>query len=166
MSLDVAKLISGSFYVAAIDPGMSGAVASLGFGRVSVARDFKSLASLSVAVSSHSTASRFTVIEQVHAMPGQGVCSMFSFGKSTGAAFGACYAGGAEIIEVSPQKWQNFFRKTLGIAKGTAFNSREIAAGLLPAWAHFFERKKDHNSADAVLMGLWFLAQPKLTPTI
>jgi hypothetical protein len=46
-------------------------------------------------------------IENVHAMPGQGVTSMFSFGRGMGQLEGICAALGLEVNYVSPQKWKN-----------------------------------------------------------
>ena len=47
-------------------------------------------------------------IEKVSAMPGQGVTSMFSFGKATGKIEGICEAlTGLEAKEVAPTKWKN-----------------------------------------------------------
>jgi crossover junction endodeoxyribonuclease RuvC len=45
-------------------------------------------------------------IEQVGAMPGQGVTSMFSFGFSTGGLHGVCGALEIPIKLVTPRKWQ------------------------------------------------------------
>jgi crossover junction endodeoxyribonuclease RuvC len=46
------------------------------------------------------------VIEQVTAMPGQGVVSMFSFGFSTGLIHGIVYGLGLKLMTVRPQKWK------------------------------------------------------------
>lgn len=45
-------------------------------------------------------------IELVGAMPGQGVCSMFSFGFSTGGLHGACQALDIPVLTVPPRTWQ------------------------------------------------------------
>lgn len=50
-------------------------------------------------------------IEQVGARPGQGVCSMFSFGKSYGGLFGVCGALKIKVKTVIPRTWQ---KKLLG----------------------------------------------------
>jgi Holliday junction resolvasome RuvABC endonuclease subunit len=50
-------------------------------------------------------------IEQVSARPGQGVCSMFSFGKSYGGLFGVCGALKIKVKTVIPRTWQ---KKLLG----------------------------------------------------
>ena len=44
------------------------------------------------------------VVEQVNAMPGQGVTSMFNFGQTFGAIKGICAALGLPIFFVRPAK--------------------------------------------------------------
>ncbi len=98
------------------------------------------------------------VIEQVHAMPGEGVVSCFSFGKSTGAALGVidcCHE--PPPVEIAPQKWQNYFRKLFNIPKTVPFKdvTREIAGKVFPMYLEYFVRVKDHNSADAALLAAY-----------
>lgn len=45
-------------------------------------------------------------IENVHAMPGQGVTSMFSFGRGFGEILGVCAALDICVELVSPQRWK------------------------------------------------------------
>ena len=47
------------------------------------------------------------VIEQVSAMPGQGVTSMFNFGQSFGILKGICSAMQLPMYFVRPAKWKN-----------------------------------------------------------
>ena len=54
-------------------------------------------------------------VEAVHAMPGQGACSMFSFGKSFGSVLGIIAALELGCVLVSPQTWQ---RAVLGELPG------------------------------------------------
>ena len=49
------------------------------------------------------------VVEQVNAMPGQGVTSMFNFGQTFGAIKGVCAAMGLPIFFVRPSKWKKHF---------------------------------------------------------
>jgi len=48
----------------------------------------------------------YAIIEKVHAMPGQGVTSMFSFGMTTGMLHGMLAALGIPRFLVSPQAWK------------------------------------------------------------
>ena len=49
------------------------------------------------------------IVEQVNAMPGQGVTSMFNFGQTFGAIKGICAALGLSIFFVRPSKWKKHF---------------------------------------------------------
>ena len=49
------------------------------------------------------------IVEQVNAMPGQGVTSMFNFGQTFGAIKGVCAALGLPIFFVRPSKWKKHF---------------------------------------------------------
>lgn len=88
-------------------------------------------------------------IERVGAMPGQGVTSMFSFGRSVGTVEGVLAALAVPVYYVTPQTWQAFVR-----IKGKE-ESRARAAQLFPAFADQFARAKDDGRADAALIA-WF----------
>jgi crossover junction endodeoxyribonuclease RuvC len=49
------------------------------------------------------------IIEQVSAMPGQGVTSMFNFGQSYGILKGMCSAMQLPMYFVRPAKWKKYF---------------------------------------------------------
>jgi crossover junction endodeoxyribonuclease RuvC len=156
MSDNLSSLQDSPRSVVAVDPGLSGAICQLGAGKLRVWRDFKVLRDIVEGVREAVGFADRVVLENVHAMPGQGVCSMFSFGKSTGVALGAILCKtGVEPVEVAPLKWQNFFRKLFGVPKGTEFNARTIALNLFPSSAPFLKRVKDHNTADAILMAAY-----------
>jgi crossover junction endodeoxyribonuclease RuvC len=157
-----ALLLSRPEGVIGIDPGLSGAVALLQNNQLQVWRDFKEREDIAravkVAVAAGQVPLAQVVIEGVHAMPGQGVTSMFSFGTAFGVAQGAVWtACDLPVTFVAPLKWQNWVRNTLGLPKGP-IDSRAIAAQVFAAQADLFKRKKDHNTADAALMALWGLA--------
>tara|TARA_Y100000310_G_scaffold345340_1_gene463935 strand:- start:7851 stop:8306 length:456 start_codon:yes stop_codon:yes gene_type:complete len=48
-------------------------------------------------------------IEKVNSRPGQGVVSVFTFGKSYGVWLGLCSAHNMKVVEVTPQKWKKHF---------------------------------------------------------
>jgi hypothetical protein len=152
-----------SAVILAVDPGLSGAVCKLENGCPYTIRDFKSLSHIAFAIQELSSGVTHAVIELVHAMPGQGVCSMFSFGRATGVADGALALAFPHLVieSVSPQKWQNYFRLRMGVTKEQQFDSRAIALRMFPSHADLFKRKKDHNTADAVLMAVWKASQLK-----
>jgi crossover junction endodeoxyribonuclease RuvC len=89
-------------------------------------------------------------IEQVNAMPGQGVSSMFAFGKCFGAILGALVACGIPITLVSPAVW----KRSLGVLKAKDA-ARARASQLLPHCADQWPLKKDHGKAEAALLALY-----------
>jgi crossover junction endodeoxyribonuclease RuvC len=89
-------------------------------------------------------------LEQVGAMPGQGVTSMFSFGQSYGAIRGVLAGLRIPITMVTPRKWM----KDLKLSGGKDAN-RQRAAQLFPAYAASFSRVKDDGRADAALLAYW-----------
>lgn len=89
------------------------------------------------------------VIESVHAMPSQGVCSMFNFGKSAGAIDGVAGALGIYPEYVTPQKWKKHF----GLIGEEKDASRILAQQLFPSAD--LSKKKDHGKAEALLIARW-----------
>jgi crossover junction endodeoxyribonuclease RuvC len=88
-------------------------------------------------------------IEQVGAMPGQGVTSMFSFGRAVGVVEGEFGYAGVTPIEVPPRVWQKAVGLDPKAGKGIA---RQRAAALYPEHASAFARIKDDGRADAALV--------------
>jgi crossover junction endodeoxyribonuclease RuvC len=91
------------------------------------------------------------MIEEVHAMPGQGVTSMFRFGHAAGAAAGVCAGLRIPTSFVRPQVWQ----PAVGVSRDGK-SGRLRAANLYPDHAHMFARVKDDGRADAVLIATYF----------
>ena len=73
------------------------------------------------------------VVEQVNAMPGQGVTSMFNFGQTFGAIKGVCAALNLPIFFVRPSKWKKYFELSSQLSK-----------------------KKDVNKSDAILIARYY----------
>ena len=85
----------------------------------------------------------FCLIEQVHAMPGQGVTSMFNFGMGYGGLRMALIGANIPFETVTPQKWQ----KALGCRTGGDKNvSKRKAQELFP------DIKITHAIADCLLI--------------
>jgi crossover junction endodeoxyribonuclease RuvC len=91
------------------------------------------------------------VVERVAAMPGQGVSSMFAFGRSVGVVEGVCGALGLSVRYVTPQSW----KRSMGLLKAEKDASRTLAIELFPEARHELARKKDVGRADALLIGLY-----------
>lgn len=89
------------------------------------------------------------VVEHVHAFKGQGVTSMFNFGKSYGTALGVIGALKIPVVFVTPGKWKKHFSLTSDKEK-----SRALAISTWPLSAHF-RRKKDNGRAEAALLALY-----------
>ena len=89
-------------------------------------------------------------IEKVSAMPGQGVTSMFSFGRNFGQWEGVASALRFEVYYVTPQRWQKVMLADMPKGKETA---RMQALRLFPYLAERLKFKKNHGRADAVLIG-------------
>ena len=92
------------------------------------------------------------VVENVNAMPGQGVTSMFNFGQSFGVIKGICAALSLPIYFVRPTKWKKHFN----LIKTNKDASRTKVIEAYPEISNKLHRKKDSNRADAILIALYF----------
>ena len=92
------------------------------------------------------------VVEQVSAMPGQGVTSMFNFGQSFGILKGICSAMQLPIYFVRPAKWKKYFN----LIKTNKDASRTKVIQVYPQISNQLSRKKDSNKADAILIARYF----------
>ena len=92
------------------------------------------------------------IIEQVSAMPGQGVTSMFNFGQSFGVLKGICSAMQLSMYFVRPAKWKKYFN-LINTEKDA---SRTKVIEIFPYISQQLSRKKDSNKADAVLIASFF----------
>ncbi len=92
------------------------------------------------------------VIEQVSAMPGQGVTSMFNFGQSFGILKGICSAMQLPIYFVRPAKWKKYFN----LINSEKDASRTRAIEIFPYFSSNLSKKKDSNKADAILLASYF----------
>ena len=97
------------------------------------------------------------VIEQVSAMPGQGVTSMFNFGQSYGVLKGIFSAMQIPMDFVSPVKWKKYFN-LINTQKDT---SRTKAIEFFPYISAKLSRKKDANKADAILIASFYYQNQK-----
>ena len=92
------------------------------------------------------------VIEQVSAMPGQGVTSMFNFGQSFGVLKGVCSAMQLSMYFVRPAKWKKYFN----LINSEKDASRTKAIEIFPYFSSKLSKKKDSNKADAILIASFF----------
>ena len=99
------------------------------------------------------------VIEQVSAMPGQGVTSMFNFGQSYGILKGICSAMQLSMYFVRPAKWKKYFN----LINSEKDASRTRAIEIFPYYSTQLSRKKDNNKADAILIASFYYETCKLS---
>ena len=92
------------------------------------------------------------IIEQVSAMPGQGVTSMFNFGQSFGILKGICSAMQLPMFFVRPAKWKKYF----GLINSEKDASRTRAIEMFPYFSSHLSKKKDSNKADAILIASFY----------
>lgn len=143
--------------VAGVDPGASGAIAVLRDGKVSEVHDMPvgkvtvgktTRDRISPELLGHLIRSLMPVdvayVEEVTAMPKQGVSSVFTFGQAHGLILGAFAAMGVRIVRVRPQTWQT--------ATKSRGDPRVRALELYPAQTQNLKRIKDMGRADAILI--------------
>ena len=151
-----------------IDPGISGAICFFEDGQIKEIIDMPVMADgkknkrqingpqvyneISSRINKFSKKDITVVIEQVSAMPGQGVTSMFNFGQSFGVIKGICSAMQLSMFFIRPAKWKKYF----GLIKTEKDASRTKVIEIFPYISSELSRKKDSNKADAVLIASFF----------
>ena len=149
-----------------IDPGLSGALAILDEKKIFEVIDLPTMsdgkknkkqlnsAHLSKYIQSNiiDLNKSAVVVEQVNAMPGQGVTSMFNFGQTFGAIKGICATLNLPIHFVRPSKWKKHFE----LINSSKDASRTKAIEMYPTFADHLSKKKDVNKSDAILIARYF----------
>ncbi len=90
-------------------------------------------------------------IESVHSMPGQGVSSVFTFGRGYGGLRMALIASGIPFIEVTPQRWQKDMHCRTGGDKNV---TKRLAQQLFPGV------RVTHHNADSLIIAKWLSERP------
>ena len=93
------------------------------------------------------------VVENVHAMPKQGVSSTFRFGMGVGIIHGVAGALRLPLTLVTPTQWRSFHNLSSLNPKEA---SRQLAIRKWPDHNHHLGRKKDADRAEALLIGDWY----------
>ena len=154
--------------IIAIDPGINGAICFFQNGEVKDVLEMPTMAEgkknkrqvnghqmfneLSLRIKQYKTENINVVVEQVSAMPGQGVTSMFNFGQSFGVIKGICAAMQLPIFFVRPAKWKKHF-ELINTHKDA---SRTKAIEMFPKISSILSKKKDSNKADAILIASFY----------
>jgi crossover junction endodeoxyribonuclease RuvC len=148
--------------IAGIDPGLSGAIALRdtddGSMRVvdiptfSLSRNGKNKREIDAVTLSImlDLSIGHAFVEQVGAMPHQGVSGVFAFGKSYGIIIGVLAARGVPMTFVNPRVW----KKSLGVPAAKD-GARARASQLMPSSAEWWTRVKDDGRAEAALIAYW-----------
>ena len=151
-----------------IDPGITGAICFFEDGELKDVIDMPTMASgnknkqqingsqifneISLRIQNHKSENINVVVEQVSAMPGQGVTSMFNFGQSFGVIKGICCAMQLSTYYIRPVKWKKYF----GLIKSEKDASRTKVIEIFPYISSNLSKKKDANKADAILIASFF----------
>ena len=151
-----------------IDPGIAGAICFFEKGQIKSVIDMPTMAvgkknkrqingrqifnEISSRIDGYTLENINVVVEQVSAMPGQGVTSMFNFGQSFGVIKGICAAMQLPIFYVRPAKWKKHFN----LIKTNKDASRTKVIEIYPEISSKLSRKKDSNKADAILIARYF----------
>ena len=154
--------------IIAIDPGINGAICFFENGNVKDVFEMPTMAEgkknkrqvnghqiyneLSYRIKKYNIQDINVVVEQVSAMPGQGVTSMFNFGQSFGVIKGVCAAMRLPIFFVRPAKWKKHFE----LINSQKDASRTKAIEMFPKISSILSKKKDSNKADAILIASFY----------
>ena len=157
-----------------IDPGLSGSICFFGDGKIidiiempTMAEGKKNKRQVDGAQIYNEICNRVNkfdkqnvrvIIEQVSAMPGQGVTSMFNFGQSFGILKGICSAMQLPVYFIRPAKWKKYF----GLINSEKDASRTRAIEMFPSFSSQLSKKKDSNKADAILIASFYYETYKL----
>tara|TARA_A100001234_G_scaffold34144_1_gene26675 strand:- start:186 stop:680 length:495 start_codon:yes stop_codon:yes gene_type:complete len=157
-----------------IDPGLSGSICFFDDGKIVDVIDMPTMTDgkknkkqvngaqiyneISVRVKNIEKRNVRVVIEQVSAMPGQGVTSMFNFGQSFGILKGICSAMQLSMLFVRPAKWKKYFN----LINSEKDASRTKAIEIFPYFSSQLSKKKDSNKADAILIASFYYETHKI----
>lgn len=161
--------------VIGIDPGLSGALACIWNGRLMNVADIPTEAkaggtvkrrvcgaSLAELLRLWKDDATLVCIEDVSAMPGQGVASVFSFGDTAGCIRGVCQAVGLPIKLVTASKW----KRDMGLSSSAKEpvearkdRARTLATQMFPDRASLWSARAHADRAEAVLLAKWAFAQ-------
>ncbi len=149
-----------------IDPGLSGAIAVMHDKKVMNMYDMPVMAEGKknkrqlnssqlvniIKENIHEDEETIVVVEQVNAMPGQGVTSMFNFGQTFGAIKGVCAALKLPIFFVRPSKWKKHFE----LINSSKDASRTKVIEMYPTLSCQLAKKRDVNKSDAILIAKFY----------
>lgn len=92
------------------------------------------------------------ILEKAHAMPGQGVVSMFNYGRGFGRLLGALEISGCPFRLVTPQAWQKAILGTGKRGKGNKDAEAALAMRRWPEVKKLAQVKANNGAVDALLL--------------
>jgi len=121
--------------VMGIDPGLNGGIAicqgtNIQAYKTPTTEDGIDIESLNDLIKKGRRFTRIAYLEKVAARPGQGVVSMFTFGKVFGATHALLIANGYTVVLVTPQKWMKIMH--IGFDGDTKQKSRNAFEKIFP----------------------------------
>lgn len=145
--------------VIGIDPGATGAIVLLENGNpiewlempVTKLGTATRVAASALAFWIEASIADHVYVESTHAMPGQGVTSMFNFGHSCGTVMGVLGALNIPHTMITPQAW----KKAAGLIGTDKDAARSRAMQLWPSWRELDKKGKGQAMADAALIALF-----------
>jgi len=134
-----------------IDPGVGGGVAVIENGHIEAFNCHDTVKDMADYISQRKwdCINTFCIIEKVHSMPGQGVVSVFTFGKNYGQWLGILASNGVPYKEVTPQTWMKFYGAMPKDRSKRKKYLKHLAQSLYP------NIKITLKTADAVLLAHW-----------
>jgi len=158
-----------------IDPGISGAICFFQEGKIMDVIEMPTMTEgkknkrqvngsqiyneISKRISEKEKKDTRVIIEQVSAMPGQGVTSMFNFGQSFGILKGICAGMQLSMYFVRPAKWKKYYN----LINSEKDASRTKVIEVFPYFSSKLSKKKDSNKADAILIASFYYETYKMT---
>ena len=158
-----------------IDPGISGAICFFQEGKIMDVIEMPTMTEgkknkrqvngsqiyneISKRISEKEKKDTRVIIEQVSAMPGQGVTSMFNFGQSFGILKGICAGMQLSMYFVRPAKWKKYYN----LINSEKDASRTKVIEVFPYFSSKLSKKKDSNKADAILIASFYYETYKIT---
>ena len=146
-------------HIIGIDPGITGAIVVLQSRAAPYPIEWMRMPALKIGKSSRIDCAALKAfvenydvahayVEHVHAMPGQGVASMFTFGHACGAIEGLLAALHIPMTLVQPQAW----KKRAGLLGSEKDAARSRAIQIWPAWRELAKKGAGQAFADAALI--------------
>jgi len=149
------------------DPGLNGAIALLSYtnGKPTVktfdiptykitvnkkSRTRVDLSGINTLLFTYRAHIMHAIIEEPHAMPGQGVTSSFSFGFVCGVLQAMLVAHDLPMTLIAPASW----KRKLGLTQDKD-DTRRRASQIFPLCASQWARKCDDGRAEAALLAYW-----------